>query len=103
MEVPAKVIKIKISIDSSGVIDREFLKKEKQSILNFSQVVWDMNTKFLPVVNLYKNLLCTKNKGKTYRITGFPLKMSKISNGRGEPNFWATPFRFCENSYFSKF
>ena len=31
----------------------------------------------------------------------FPPKTSKTSNGRGGPNFWATPFKFGENSFLS--
>ena len=36
-------------------------------ILNYSKVVWDINTKFSPVVKLYGNPLCTKYEG--YRCT----------------------------------
>ena len=35
----------------------------KQLILNFSEMAWDINTKFLPIVKLYGNPLCMKYEG----------------------------------------
>ena len=36
------------------------MKKKNIEFFNFSKVSEDINTKFFPVVNLYKNPLCTK-------------------------------------------
>ena len=43
-------------------------------ILNFSKVVRDIDTKFIPVVNPYRNPLCTKFEGSRYLEFGFPAK-----------------------------
>ena len=55
-----------------------WIEKTKSSILNFSKVVRDINTKFLPVVNLCKNPLCAKNQGHRCSKFGFPAKNVKI-------------------------
>ena len=55
--------------DWLSTVNDEFLL-----ILNYSKVVWDINTKFSLVVNLKKNLLCTKNEGFRCIIFGFPTK-----------------------------
>ena len=49
----------------------------KDRILDFSKVVGDINTKFLPVVNLYENPLCAKNQGHRCSKFGFPAKNVK--------------------------
>ena len=53
------------------------IEKTKWSILNFSKVDWDINTKFSPVVNLYENPLCTENQGHRCSKFGFPAKNAK--------------------------
>ena len=51
--------------------------EDKISILNFSKVVRDIKTKFLPVVNLYENPLFAKNQGHGCLKFGFPAKNVK--------------------------
>ena len=50
------------------------LEEEKFSFLNFSKVIWDINTKFSPVVNLNRYPLCTKFEGFWCIGFGFPAK-----------------------------
>ena len=55
----------------------EWIEKTKRLILNFSEMVWNINTKFSPVVKLYGNLLCTKYEGSRCTKFGFPAKTVK--------------------------
>ena len=47
------------------------------SKLNISKVVWDIITKFSPVVSLYRYPLCTKYEGSRCLEFGFPAKNVK--------------------------
>ena len=49
-------------------------EEEKFSNLNISELVRDINTKFSPVVNLYRNPLCTKFEGSRCFRFEFPAK-----------------------------
>ena len=53
---------------------REGIEREKCSNLNFSKVVWNINTKFSSVVNFNRNLLCTTYEGSRFLRFGFPAK-----------------------------
>ena len=53
---------------------REGIEREKFSNFNFSNVVWDINTKFSPVVYLNRYPLCTKFEGFWCIGFGFPTK-----------------------------
>ena len=55
----------------------EWIEKTKRLILNFSEMVWDIITKFSPVVKLYRNPLCTKYEGFWCTKFGFPAKTVK--------------------------
>ena len=57
----------------------------------FHQLLTSMKTRFVPKIKVIgaQNL-------------DFPPKTSKTSNGRGGPNFWATPLKFGENWYWPK-
>ena len=53
------------------------IEKTERLILNFSKVDWDINTKFSPVIDLYKNPLCKENQGHKCSKFGFPAKNVK--------------------------
>ena len=55
---------------------------------NFHQSLTSIGTHFVPILKTLGAL-----------DLDFPPKMSKTSNGRGRPIFWATPFKFGENSF----
>ena len=70
-------------------------------------MVRDVNTKFSPVViNLDKNLLCTKFEVSRYQKFGFPAKNLKLSMGMaalffkpGPPNLARIHFELsCKNA-----
>ena len=62
LSIPSLVGK-KIVFEKFFLPTREGIKGEKCSNFNFSKVVWDINTKFSPVVNLNRYPLCTKYEG----------------------------------------
>ena len=57
---------------------------------NFHQLLTSIGTHFVPNLKALGAL-----------DLDFPPKTSKTSNGRDGPNFWATPFKFGENSFLS--
>ena len=78
------------------------ISKKKQSMLCFSKVLWDIKTKFLPLLDLYRGQLLTKLQVPKCNHFEFPAKIVK--------NFWRAwqayslrnILRFGEKSYLSK-